>query len=297
MWLVYALFSSAFYGVGETIDNFFSNKEFRHPFTLVFYSSLFNLIYVPIYFFFTHPEIPPVHTYILFALLGFVNIGYLYPYYKGLRSDDTSVAISFLAIERIMVPVLAFFIVGEVLEPIQYLGIGVIVISVVLLGLHHNRAKFRMSKGIMYISWAALFLACEAILLKLLFNDGVSVSAAVGGESLVAFIFGMSVIGVTSVRRDVVRSWPIFKKLIGIFLIEELFTFLGLCMEGTAISAASVSIVKGVTMASPFFIVIYAILGERFLPNLFKEDIRRKKIIRKFILFAILIVGIVLVKE
>ena len=297
MWLIYALCSSAFYGVAETLDNFFVNKEFGHPLTLVFYSSLFNLIYVPILFFMDRPVLPPVSTYPIFFLLGIMSVGYLYPYYKGLQEDDTSVAISFLAIERIMVPVLAFFVVGEILEPIQYFGIGIIVLSVVMLGLHHSRKKFRMSKGVWYISCAALFLAGEAILLKLLFDQGVTVSTAVGGEALVSFILGVSIIGFTNVRKGIVRALPVFIKMSPIFLVEEFFTFIGLVAESNAISRASVSIVKGVTMASPFFLVIYAWLGYKIFPKVFKEDLHRKKIIRKLVLFALLVIGIMLVKE
>lgn len=297
MWFIFALFSSAFYGVAETLDNFFVNKEFGSPTTLVFYSSLFNLLYVPILFYFDHPVLPPVSTYPIFFLLGIMSVGYLYPYYKGLQEDDTSVAISFLAIERIMVPVLAFFVVGEILEPIQYVGIGIIVVSVVFLGLHHSRKRFRMSKGVLYISCAALFLAGEAILLKLLFEQGVTVSTAVGGEALMSLIFGISIIGFAKVRKDIFKSLPLFIKMSPIFLVEEFFTFLGLVTESKAISSTSVSVVKGITMASPFFLVIYAWLGYRFFPSVFKEDLHRKKIIKKLILFAILIVGIMLVKE
>ncbi len=297
MWLIFAIISPALYAVAEISDNFFVNKNFKHLSTLIFYSAVFNILYVPILFYFQHPQVPPVKTIPIFFLLGFVNIAYLYPYYKGLQSDDTSVAISFLAIERIMVPILAFIIVGEVLDVTQYAGILLIVISVFLLGLHHARSKFKFSKGVWYISCAAVFLAFEGVLLKLLFQDGVTVSTAVGGETLMAIIFGISVLGSKAVRRDVVTSFPLFLKLSPLFLLEELFTFLGLITEGYAISLTSVSVVKGITMASPFFLVIYAWLGRGFFPRFFKEDLHKKKIIKKVLLFALLIVGIILVKE
>lgn len=294
---MYALLSSAFYAIAETLDNFFVNKKFKHPLTLVFYSSLFNLLYIPIFFAFTRPEIPPIETYPLFFLLGVMGVGYLWPYYRGLQSEDTSVAIAFLAIERIMVVALAFLVVGEVLNFNQYLGIAIIIGSVILLGLHHSRAQFKMSKGVWYISWAALFLAGEAVILKLLFERGVSVATAVTGEALMSLILGISIIGLVRVRKDVVHSIPMFLALSPVFLVEELFTFLGLVSESFAISRTSVSVVKGVTMASPFFIVLYAWLGYSFFPKIFKEDLHRKKVIKKLLLFALLIIGIILVRE
>lgn len=297
MWFFVALLSSALYAIAELLDNFFINKEFKHPFALVFFTSLFNILYIPVLIIFQHPEFPPLHTIPIFIALGFVNAGYLYPYYKGLKEDDTSVAISFLAIERIIVPILAFFIVGEVLLVSQYLGILTIVIVVFALGLHHAKRKFRLSKGVFWISLAALFLAFEGVLFKLLFENGVSVATAIAGESVMSLMFGMTVILSKRVRKDVRTSLPLFIRFSPLFLLEEAFTFLGLYAESWAISHASVSIVMGITMVSPFFLVAFAFLGRGLLPSFFKEDLHRGRVLKKCILFALLVIGIILVKE
>ncbi|MES3031690.1 MAG: EamA family transporter [Patescibacteria group bacterium] len=297
MWFIFALLAPAFYSVAEIADNFFVNKKFKHPITLVFYSSLFNFLYVPILFFFSHPSMPPPHAWPILILLGLVNVAYLYPYYKGLQSDDTSVVISFLAIERIMVPILAFLIVGEILAPVQYFGIFLIVVSVFLLGLHHVRTKIRFSRGVWYISWAALFLALEAVLLKLAFSQGVTVSTALGGEMAMSLLFGISIFLIPKIRKQIFEAFPVFIKLSPLFLLEEAFTFIGLATEAYAISLTSVSVVKGITMASPFFLILYAWMGSGLFPTFFKEDLHRKKVVHKLFLFAILIIGVILVKE
>lgn len=297
MWLLYAFLAPAFYAIAEIFDNFLVNREFKHPLTLIFYSTLFNLIFVPILFIFSPPAFPPLHTIPIFILLGLVDIGYLYPYYRGLKADDTSVVISFFAIGRIFVPVLAFLIVGEILDFKQYFGIGLIIVSVVGLAMHHARKRFRFSKAVWYISFAAFLLAFEGIFLKLLFENGVSVSTAVGGESIIGLILGISLLMSGKIRKDAKATLPIFIKFSPLFLLEELFTFLGYVTESAAISLTSVSVVKGITMASPFFLLVYAWIGYGIFPQLFKEDLHRKKVIRKLLLFVVLIVGIILVKE
>ncbi len=297
MWLLFAFLAPALYAIAEVFDNFLVNKEFKHPFTLVFYTSLFNLIFVPMLFFFEPPVLPPLSTFPIFLLLGFVNIGYLYPYYTGLKSDDTSIVIAFFAIGRIFIPVLAFLIVGEVLDFRQYAGIALIIVSVVSLALHHSRSRFRFSKAAGYISLAAFLLAFEGVFFKLLFEQGVGVSTAVGGEAMVSLLLALFIPLFGKVRRDIKTVFPLFVKLSGLFLLEELFTFLGQVSESSAISLTSVSVVKGITMASPFFLVIYAWAGHRIFPKLFKEDLHRRKVAHKLLLFALLIAGIVLVKE
>src|SRR3989344_583069 len=145
MWLLFAFLSSALYAVAETFDEFFVNKKFAHPFALVFYASLFNLVYIPLVSVFQRPELPAANTVPIFILLGLVNVGYLYPYYRGLQIDDTSTAISFFGVGRIFVPIFAFLIVGEILNLSQYLGILFIIVSVTLLGLHRTKKSFKFS--------------------------------------------------------------------------------------------------------------------------------------------------------
>ena len=297
MWLIFAFLAPALYAIAEIFDNFLANKEFRHPLTMVFYSSVFNLIFVPILFLFQPADFPPVHTIPIFTLLGLVNIGYLYPYYKGLKSDDTSVVVSFFAIGRIFIPVLAFLIVGEVLELQQYIGIIIVIISVVSLATHHAGKRLRLSKAAGYITFAAFLLAFEGVFFKMLFEQGVGVSTAVGGQALISLFLALFIPLSFKARRDIKGTLPLFIKLSPIFLLEELFTFLGQVSESSAISLTSVSVVKGITMVSPFFLLIYAWLGEGIFPNLFREDLHRKKILRKLLLFVILTVGIILIKE
>lgn len=297
MWLIFAFLAPAFYGLAEIFDNFLINKEFKHPMTLVFYSYLFNIIFIPVLFVFSPPALPPLHTWPLFLGLGLVGVGYLYPYYRGLQTDDTSVVISFFAIGRIFIPVLAFLIVGEVLDIQQYLGILIIILSVFALGIHHSKQKFRFSKAAWYIGLAAFLLAFEGVFLKLLFESGVSVSTAVGGESLIGLILAMFLLGSKTIRADIRSTFPLFIKLSPLFLAEEALTFLGTVTESAAISLTSLSVVKGITMTAPFFLLVYAWLGHGVFPSLFKEDLHRKEVAKKLFLFLVLIIGIILVKN
>lgn len=296
MWFLFAFLAPAFYAIAEILDNFLVNKEFKHPAALVFYVSLFNLIFIPVLFIFQPPAVPPFHTIPIFILLGLVNIGYLYPYYRGLKDDDTSVVISFFAIGRIFVPVLAFLVVGEVLKFWQYLGILLVIISVVFLGTHHARKHFTLSRAVWHIGLASTLLAFEGVFLKLLFKHGVGVSTAVGGELFISLLFGILLLVWKKERTHIAGAFPLFIKLSPLFLLEEFLTFLGQVTESFAISLTSVSVVKGITMASPFFLLVYAWIGHGMFPWLFKEDLHRKKILKKLFLFAVLIIGMILLK-
>src|SRR3989344_6570196 len=161
MWLLIAFLAPAFYALSNVLDNFLANKKFKNPTTLAFYTSSFNILFLPVVFVFLNPKIPPVSALPILFLLGLINILYLYPYYKGLQSDDTSIAISFFGLGRIFIPILAFFIVGEVLMASQYLGVGLIVLSSTLLSLRGWRQNFKFSRAFWYIGLAAFILSFE----------------------------------------------------------------------------------------------------------------------------------------
>jgi drug/metabolite transporter (DMT)-like permease len=79
--------------------------------------------------------------------------------------------------------------------------------------------------------------------------------------------------------------------------MEEMFTFGGLYAEAWAISHTSVSLVKGITMVSPFFLMIFAYFGRGMFPSFFKEDLHRGRVFKKSLLFILIIIGIFLVKD
>ncbi len=83
-WIVIAIFGPLFYGLANILDNYFVNKLFKHPAILVFYSSLINLLFLPLIFIFQLPKLPTLDMIPVFVIIGLIEIAYLYPYYKAL---------------------------------------------------------------------------------------------------------------------------------------------------------------------------------------------------------------------
>ncbi|RJP43853.1 DMT family transporter [Candidatus Parcubacteria bacterium] len=297
MWLFFALLAPAFYGGSNIFDSLLANRKFRNPFALIFYTSLFNLVFIPLVFLFQRPAVPPAETIPIFILLGLVNIGYLYPYYRALQNDDTSVVTAFFGLNRIFIPILAFLVVGEVLSAAQYAGIFLIIAGVTALGLHREHARFRISKATGYMALAAFIMAFEGILLKYLFERGVGVSTALGGEMLVSFFLAMLFLAPAAARTDIAAHLGSFRNTFRIFAAEETLTFLGFVTESYAIAIAPVGLVKGVTVVAPFFILLYAKALKNRFPEAFRENIGRGSVSKKAALFALIVLGVALVRS
>lgn len=295
MWLIPAFLAPALYACANVFDNVLINRKFKNPFILVFYTSLFNIVFLPILFLIQRPVLPATHAIPAFIGLGLVNLLYLYPYYRGLQTEDTSVAVSFFSLGRIFIPILAHFVIGEILTATQYAGIFLIIMSGVLLGLSRDKLRLRFSKAFWYIMVAAFIISFEGVLLKYLFGAGINWSTAIGGELIISFVLGISLLLYSRARKEILSQLTMFKSNIYLFGIEETFTFLAFAAEAFAIKLAPVSLAKSISTFTPFFVLLYAFLLGNKLPYLFKERVTTGSSVKKIALFTTMVLGVLLI--
>ncbi len=296
MWIFFAFLAPALYAVGEIFDEYLSNRGFKHIAPIIFFASALNILFVPIIFFIQRPVMPDIN--LLWPILGvaLTNLLYLYPYYRSLQIEDTSVVSAFFSFGKIIIPVFAFFLVGEVLALREYIGIGIIIFGNVALALHVTKHKFRLSKAFFMILFASTLLAFEGILFKYMFEQGMNWSTAIGGQLLLAGVLGCTTLLLfRKTRRQIVEERSQYRKSLRLFFTEELFTFLGLAAETYAISLAPVSLVKGIGMAIPIFVLSYTVVVKRMNPKAFHENTHRAVVIRKICIFALIILGLGLI--
>jgi transporter family protein len=297
MWLFFAFLAPMFYGVANVFDNFLINKNFKNPATLVFYASMFSIIFVPLLSFFYKLSWPPISTLPVFCILGFINVAYLYPYYKGLQFDDTSTAVSFFSLSRIFIPIWAFCIIGEKLSLEEYLGVALIMVGSILLSLKGSLRDIKLSKALFYILLAAFIISFEGVLLKYLFNQGVSVGDGVAGEMLASAAMVLVLLLHKQTRSDIRLNFSKFKKLIPAFFFEEGATFVAFFTGSYALAIAPVSLVKSITIFSPFFVLLYAKLVGKKYPAFFNEQKGFGVTLKKVLLFTVTAIGVILVAK
>lgn len=296
MWILFAFLAPALYGVAEIFDEYLSNRGFKHITPLIFFASLLNFLFVPVVFLLEKPVVPSAG--LIWPLIGIAcaNLLYLYPYYKSLKIEDTSIVSAFFSLGKIIIPVFAFFFVGEILSLREYVGIGIIIAGNVFLALHISKKKFRISSAFYLILFASTVLAFEGILIKYLFEHGVNWSAAIGFQLLISGVLGSGILFFhKKTRRYIAQEKGNYKKAAGIFFVEELFTFLAAAAEAYAISLAPVSLVKGIGMAIPIFILSYTVMVKRFNPKFFHENTHKGAVLKKVGVFCIIVIGLLLI--
>lgn len=296
MWIFFAFLAPALYAVAEIFDEYLSNHGFKNIAPLIFFASLCNFVFVPILFIIQRPELPPINMVWPLIGIGLTNILYLYPYYKSLKIEDTSVVSAFFSFGKIIIPVFAFVFIGEVLELREYIGIGVIILGNVLLAFRGKIKSLRLSKAFYLIILASTILAIDGILYKYLFENGVSWSTAIGGQLIFSGIIGcVFIFSVPRLRKQLKQETLNYRKYFKLFFLEEFFTFLAVGAEMYALTLAPVSLVKGVGMVIPIFVLLYTVAVKKYKPEAFREDINRRVVIKKVIIFCIIISGLLLI--
>ena len=296
MWILFAFLAPALYAVAEIFDEYLSNRGFKNISSLIFFACLLNFIFVPIIFLIERPVMPSFHLLLPLVGVAFTNLLYLYPYYKSLKIEDTSVVSAFFSFGKIVIPVFAFIFIGEVLEIRQYIGIGIIIFGNTFLAFHSTRKKVKISKAFFLILFASVVLAIEGILFKYMFESGMTWSTAIGGQLLFSGLLGCTILLLfKKSRRNIWQDRTHYRKNFALFFSEELFTVLAVAAETYAISLAPVSLVKGVGMAIPIFVLTYTIAVKRFNPKFFHEDTHRSVVIKKILIFGLIILGLVLI--
>lgn len=291
MWLIFTLIAAFFFTIANMIDNYFANHIFKNTHVLIFYVSLLNLLFIPIVFLFQIPELPTLAQLPLLIILGLENTLYLYPYYKALQSDDTSTVVSLFSIGKMFVPLLAFFIVGEILTSIQYVGFAIIILASTFLTW---KGKIQFNKSLGYMIMTSLLIAIGIVTYKYLYTTA-TWSTGFVWATIFSFLVALPLLLISTIRKQINVQFPQFKKNIKLFVAEEFVTFLGLATFTYALTLQKVSIVEAVVSIQPFIVIVITIIARQYWPTIFKEDITAKVLAKKSILFIIMIVGVYLV--
>ncbi|MBS3123249.1 EamA family transporter [Candidatus Woesearchaeota archaeon] len=276
-WIIFALLEPFFHGFANVIDNHFTNNLFKKTTTLVFFASFTNILFLPIIFLLDFPSFITPSQIPFFIILGLTGIGYLYPYYKALQNDDTSIVVSLFSLGKIFVPLLAFLLVGEILAISQYIGFFVVILSATLLTLN-GKQKFRLNNSFFWMILCTLIISFEVVIYKYIFNI-MSWGTGFTWATLFSFMFALPLIFIKKTRNGIFSQVKTFKNNFKLFAFEEFLTFSG----------------SAVTSFQPIVVLLYALTLGRFFPKFFKEDITTKNLIKKIILFVIMVLGVIII--
>ncbi len=278
---------------GNILDNYFSSKIFNRLTNLIFFSTLVNLIFLPIVLIVDFPKPLSLGLLAIAFLIALMDILYSYPYYWSLRRMDTSVITSLFSLGKIFAPVLAFFIVREHLAPIQYIGFFLIILSSIFLTLDFK--KLRFDRAFLFMFIVSIILTLQSVLYKYMFDQGTSWGTAVVWTTLLSIAVALVPALFPKNIADMRASVQKIKGIGWLFFLNQFLSWGGEAANTLALFLIPVSIVKGITSTQPIFVLIFALLFAKNAKHVFREYTGSDGLWKKIILFILTIIGTLLV--
>ena len=290
--ILLALLVPVLHAWANIIDSDFSNKIFKRLASIIFFSELVGLVFLPIIIIISPPTFISLKIASVLFICAAIEIFYLFPYYWSFREADTSIVTSLFSFDKIFVPVLAFFLVGERLSVIQYAGLFIIVLSTVLLTF--NSRKHKINRALYFMFFVSLILAIESVLYKFVFDQGVSWGTAIIWTSAMQFAIASLIMLFPKNRADFSEARRKMNKVGYLLVLEEALSWFGENASVIAISLIPVSVVEGIGGVQPLIVLAYAMLFEKRYPCFFKEYIGKDGILKKVLFFGLILFGTIM---
>lgn len=268
-WLLLAWIAPLAWGLGSLVDVFMiEQRVYRDPVQATVISSM--VVSVP-FLTLAFPSLDPTSLGVWVCILAMLGgISYLLMllfYYKAMFTvNDAAHAESFLNLEVLFVPVLAFILLGEHLRGEHYLGIALASLGVLILNSRETRYFLSHSRltGLLLVSVFAS--SCSLVIQDHVFTltsywNGIAfyaIGMLVGALIMVAF----------HGSQNIAKTFWRFRKPI---LAAELFTLVATFTELRAVDLSpSASLVAVIATSAPIMIMLVSLLawsGLRFVPK------------------------------
>lgn len=293
-YILVAILSPFFDALATMIESVLSNNTFKRQTTMIFYISLMDAMFVPLVFVFGMPTIPTTECLWMYAILGLFDIVYLYPYFTAMKVIDTSIVAALSSLGQVIVPIMSFFLLGEVLSLHQYIGFAIIIMASVALSIKGTRMP-KLSRAFWYMVMASLAISCRIVLVKCVMTiDGNWVNTIVY-PSLVSGILPFSFLLFKKFRKDIRRNFPPYLEKFRVFALNELICFFVMLCSVYGLSALSPVVSSAIGSLQPIFLLTSCCFLTSFYNCVIKEKLTRRIIMKKMFCFVLIILGVILV--
>lgn len=279
--------------LSNVVDSLLVNKAFKSVFSLMFFSSIFKIIFVLLFFApFISISLPASDVQWYLIIIAFLDLLCLFPYYKALKTIDVSIVAALFSLSSILIPVMSYFLVGERLLVLQYIGFIIVILFSVLLSINKD-SKLKFNSGFWWMLLSSIADCISIVLSKKVLTE-ISFSNFVFFSSILTFlIFGLALF-LKKPRKDIVSSFNILKSHKYLFLSTEFFSIIAWISTMFALSIIPATVSAAIGSSQPIFALLFGIVLYHIFGNKFKEDISKKDVVKKILCFIMIAIGIML---
>jgi drug/metabolite transporter (DMT)-like permease len=278
-----------------SFDGIIAKNQKGDPFGFIFYLYAVYAVLSCGVFLIATPTMPPLVAFLFLVPIALCDVLYLGPYYKALKIADSSVISALFSLNRIFVPVFAYMLFNEVLQPVQYAGFVVVILSCSLLLLNFERVgDFFNARALYLMSSAALILSAQGFLYKYAFayTDWASAYLTV---SLVACALSSITLILPHTRTKVRSQLSYALSVLPLIVFEETFAVFGNALDVFSLDKLPITVVKTIQSTLPIFVLLFTFIAAHVWKSRANKPLSPRLAFVRFVIMLILIYGVYLV--
>lgn len=294
MWLFYALLGPPFWALVHILDSHCVGNVFDRPWMGVITSSLSTAVIALIALFFlpcVDWQLPEWHIIVLAMLAGgLIQLGQGF-YFQALEKTEAGIVAAYGNFTPTLLPLVSYFLMGDVLQPWHYITIGVLVIASICFCLIDVSRHGKWDS--VFLMLVASTAQVSAILLeKYVFEQG-TFSTSFAFVIMGVVLSGLLPILVApSVRKAFSNNIPKLKPLAPLFIGIETANLVALYLSQKAVDLGSPSLASAMETTVPGYTFLLTILLLS-LKHRFGNEEARYQLRTKLILVGIMTAGVV----
>lgn len=276
-WISVAILSAAGLGLVNIFDSHLISK--RMPDIRVYFLVISPIILLPALLFallFPVPTGLSAWQLLVAVASGLLRAASVIILLYSLRREEVSRAVPVVSIYPVFVAIMAVPLLGETLDYLQGLAIAIVVVGVVIISIKKNKSgsKSRLGATFFLLLGSSILLAVADVASKYALEY-----ISFWNMYWVSILTLSVVLLLISLRHSIIKELAKIvnpRSAITLVIINETLVIVSAIMLFWAMEKGPVSLVSTIVSTRPVFVVIYALILSRFLPNLLLErDIGR----------------------
>jgi len=276
-WLFFALLSPLCFAIVHVLDSHCVSDVFEKPWIGLVtgaFSSLLILLPLGILSLWMGWEMPPAHIVAMALLAGILIQCSQLLYFYALRNTEAGIIAAYWNLVPVLVMVLSFLLLGEVLVPLHYAGIAILIGASVAFCLLDSNLHARWNSLVLMV--VASSMQAVLILLEDQVYQAVPFLVGFGITTLGLILAGMVPVLFRHARAQLKKNLAILLPAAKLILAIEMINLLALFFSGRALDLGIPSLVSAVETTIPGYTFLLSILFLALLPRLGDAKARLK---------------------
>jgi uncharacterized membrane protein len=297
-WLFFAFSGPVLWAISVHLDKYLVERFFKESnvAVLLVFTAFVGLLMLPFIWFYEPSVIRPgAGSIAAMVFSGILYMSAMLFYLQALQREEASVVAPFFQASPLFGFVLAYFVLGEKLSPMQMAGGTLIIVGTSIVSIRFGQGRAFKLRLAMLMLTCGLVLAVATLIFKI-FAIKVAFWTTTFWMFVGEAVFGAALLMIASYRRQFVALMRAnTTALLTINASNELINLGGGLGNRYALLFAPLSLVQAIGSTTTLFVFLFGIVLSLFLPRFGRENLSGREMAQKGVAALLVAAGVALI--